>query len=447
MRVAIIGAGISGLATAFYLQRARSDAEIVIYEANPHVGGTLHTIDIEGFRFEEGGNGFLSNKPDMLQLVTDCGAGDVLMRSQDASRRRFIYTDRMHPMPDSPGKFLKTELLNWPQKLRVMGELFIRPKRDDSDETLQSFGYRRLGKAFTDIFLDAMTAGIYGTTADRVSVKAAFPLVTELERKHGGLFKGMIARRKQSAGPGGVLMSFKGGMNALTEHLHKTIKAEWHLDTPVEAVVQEGKGFRVEAGDQSATVDQVILAVPAHVAARILAGLDQELERQLDAVNYAPIAVVGFGWKHLDHPLDGFGVLTTAAARMPFLGILWDSSIFPDRAPEGMKCVRVMLGGQRDPHMVDLDDDALIAHARDGVSKALGIDVSPDVQFVKKWPRGLPGYPVGHIEAMDRLMAHVGRYPGLHLTGNAYRGIAMNDCARNGRLTGEAAALLGEKKF
>lgn len=443
MRVAIIGAGISGLSTAFYFNRSRSDAELHIFEANDHLGGTMHTVNKDGFLFEEGGNGFLSNKPDMLKLVEDCEGSHLLMRSEDAARKRFIYTDAMHPFPDSPGKFFKSGLLTFPQKLRVAGEVFTPAKRDDSDETLQSFGYRRLGKAFTDVFLDAMTAGIYGTTADRVSVRAAFPLVAALEKEHGGLFKGMIKRRKQSAGPGGVLMSFKGGMNTIVDHLKSKIKAQWHTGHPVDRVTATENGYQLAVGGQTHDFDQIIMAVPAYAAAPMLSDLDPELSRQLDALDYSPIAVVGFGWKELDHPLDGFGLLTTAKAPLPFLGVLWDSSIFPDRAPDGMKSLRIMLGGQRAPHKVDQDPETLIQESQEGLVKALGIDKAPDATIVKRWPKGLPGYPVGHIEAVDRIMAQASQHRGLHLTGNAFRGIAMNDCVRNGRLTAEQAALVG----
>ena len=219
MRIAIIGAGISGLSTAFYLQRARPDWELLIFDANPAPGGTMCTVECEGFRFEAGGNGFLTNKPDSLQLVQDAGAEHLLLPSSELARKRYIYTDRLHRLPETPPAFLASRLLSLPQKLRVAAEVFIPRRRDDGDETLQSFGYRRVGKAFTDVFLDAMTAGIYATTPGRVSVNAAFPLVVQLEREYGGLFRGMLARRKRQAGPGGILMSFRGGVGSFIGHL------------------------------------------------------------------------------------------------------------------------------------------------------------------------------------------------------------------------------------
>jgi len=433
MRIAIVGAGISGLTTAFYLQRARPDWELVIYDANPVPGGTMRTVERDGFRFEAGGNGFLTNKPDSLQLVRDAGAEQLLLPSSDLARKRYIFTDRLHRLPESPPAFIASKLLSLPQKLRVAGEVFVRPKRDSSDETLQSFGYRRVGKVFTDIFLDAMTAGIYATTPDRVSVNAAFPLVVRLEQEHGGLFRGMIARRKRKAGPGGTLMSFSGGVGRFITHLQGVLQADWRLGAPVTGILADGDGYRVLTAAGEDSVDRVVLAAPAPAAADMLMGLDTELAGRLAGIEYSPVAVVGFGYRQLDHALDGFGLLTTTAARMPILGVLWDSSIFSDRAPEGARSLRVMIGGQRNPELVQQDEAGLIATARDGIRLTMGVDAEPDVSFVQRWQRGIPNYPVRHLQAMEDLFARAAGYPGLHLNCNAYRGIAMNDCVRNSR--------------
>ncbi len=433
MRIAIVGAGISGLATAFYLQRARPDWELLIYEVNPVPGGTMRTIERDGFYFEAGGNGFLTNKPDSLQLVRDAKAEHLLLPSSDLARKRYLFTDRLHRLPESPPAFIRSKLLSLPEKLRVAAEVFVPPKRDDSDETLQSFGYRRVGRAFTDIFLDAMTAGIYATTPERVSVNAAFPLVVSLERQHGGLFRGMIARRKRQAGPGGTLMSFKRGVGSFISHLQGVLRADWRLGAPVSRIVPDREGYRVLTLSSEDAVDRVVVAATAPAAAGMLKGLDAELANRLEGIDYSPIAVVGLGYRRLDHSLDGFGLLTTTAARLPILGVLWDSSIFADRAPQGARSLRVMIGGQRNPELVQQDEAGLIDTAREGIRLTMGVDTDPDVSFVQRWQRGIPNYPVGHLRAMERLFACLAQHPGLHLNCNAYRGIAMNDCVRNSR--------------
>jgi oxygen-dependent protoporphyrinogen oxidase len=147
--------------------------------------------------------------------------------------------------------------------------------------------------------------------------------------------------------------------------------------------------------------------------------------------------VVGLGYRGLDHDLDGFGLLTTTSARLPILGVLWDSSIFPDRAPAGGKILRVIIGGQRNPELVDQDEAGLIANALDGVRATMGVTKPPDVTYVKRWPRGIPSYAPGHIPRVDAIFARLAEHRGLYLNSNAYRGIAMNDCVRNGRQLAE----------
>lgn len=433
MRVGIVGAGLSGLATAFYLKRARPETDLVIFEADSRPGGALHTEVVQGFRFEAGGNGFLTNKPDCLQLVKESGGDALLLPSSDLARKRYIYTGELLRMPESPKLFAQSRLLTLPQKLRMLGEFFVPARRDGADESLREFGNRRLGPAFTNVFLDAMSAGIYGSTPDKISVKAAFPLIVALERDHGGLFRGMIAKRKKEAGPGGVLTSTKAGISTLIRHLESVTPAEWHYDEPVQSVERAGTGFRVHTTKGAAEVDRVVVCSTSFAAAEMLKDIDAELARQLAALDYSPIAVVGFGYRSLRDPLDGFGLLTTTASRQPILGVLWDSSIFPDRAPEGCKSVRAMIGGQRNPELVNQDEARLVAAARAGIRNTMGIDQDPDVTFVKRWDKGIPSYPPGHVARVDAIFARLGRTPGLYLNCNAYRGIAMNDCARNGR--------------
>jgi Flavin containing amine oxidoreductase len=290
MRIGIVGAGLSGLATAFYVKRARPDAELVVFESNPGPGGAMHTEVIEGFRFEAGPNGFLTNKPDCLQLVQDSGAAEHLLPSSELARKRYIYTDRLHRMPESPPLFVKSKLLSWPQKLRMAGEVFVPARREGPEESLRDFGNRRLGAGFTSVFLDAMSAGIYGSTPDKLSVEAAFPLVVALEREYGGLFRGMIAKRKKEAGPGGVLTSTRGGISTLANHLRGVIQAEWRFSEPVQTVERAGARFRVTSAAGLTEVDRVVICATSYAAAGMVQPLDAELARRLAAIAYSPIA-------------------------------------------------------------------------------------------------------------------------------------------------------------
>jgi oxygen-dependent protoporphyrinogen oxidase len=440
MRIAIVGGGISGLATAFYVQRLRPEAEVSLLEAAPRLGGTMVTRDVDGFRFEGGSNGFLSNKPYTLDLVRDAGAEHLLLPSNDAARIRYIYTDAVHRLPESPPAFLGTPVLSWRGKLRTLAEIFTPARRDIADESLRDFGYRRVGREFTDTFLDPMSAGIFASTPAKLSVHAAFPAVVRLEQEYGGLFRGMIKRRKRRAGPGGTLMSFKGGVGTFIDHLAGVLGPAIRLDAEVHGLRRDGRGYRLETAAGERTAEVVALAAPAHAVARMLGRVDGELAGWVADLGYTPIAVVGFGYDALRHDLKGFGMLTTSMARQEILGVLWDSSIFPDRAPAGKKSLRVMIGGQRNAELALRSEEELIAIARRGLAATLGITEEPVATFVQRWPRGIPSYPVGHLAAVDRIFARVATYPGLYLISNAYYGIGLNDCVGNALRCAQAIA-------
>jgi oxygen-dependent protoporphyrinogen oxidase len=434
MRIAVAGGGISGLAAAFYVKRLRPDSEVVLLEAEPRLGGTMQTVEVGGFLFEAGSNGFLTNKPHTLDLVRDSGAEPLLLPSNDAARIRYIYTDALHRLPEDPVRFAGTRLLSLRGKLRVLGELFTPARREETDESLRDFGYRRVGAEFTDVFLDAMCAGIYASTPERISVNAAFPLVVRLEREHGGLFRGMLKKRKKQAGPGGILMSFQKGVGTFIEHLGRTLEADIRLGSEVRRLERAAGRWRVvPAAGEPVEADRLILTTPAYVTAALLAPFEQEVARRLATIEYSPIAVVGLGYRSLAHPLNGFGLLTTSSARKSILGVLWDSSIFTDRAPPGQKSLRVMIGGQRNPDLVALDEPELVQLAREGVRETMGVSQPPDVTYVKRWERGIPNYPVGHLANVDAIFAGVSALPGLYLTANAYYGIGLNDCVAQAR--------------
>jgi len=443
LHAAIIGGGISGLATAFFISQLAPGSRVAIFEKETRFGGTMQSEHRDGFLFEAGPNGFLSNRAETLDLVRESGAEGLLLRSNDHARIRYIFTDRLQRLPDTPPAFLGTGLLSLRDKLRVLSEVLIPPKKDQSDESLQAFGYRRLGRAFTDIFLDAMSAGIYASTPNRLSVNAAFPAVVKLEQDYGGLFKGMIKKRKKEAGPGGVLMSFHGGVGAFAEHLANTLAntpaVERHTGASVTGLARTDSGYhittqRTESGIGSTSefkAQSVILATPAYVSAGLMASMDREIANKLRAISYSPVAVVGFGFENLAEPLGGFGLLTTTSAQQGILGVLWDSAIFPGRAPAAKQSLRVLIGGQRNPDLALCSEPLLIDIAREGIEKTMGLTDTPSTVFVKRWERGIPNYPVGHLANVRDIHEAIKAYPGLFLNSNAYFGIGINDCVVN----------------
>jgi len=199
-------------------------------------------------------------------------------------------------------------------------------------------------------------------------------------------------------------------------------------------------GWTVQAGDRKVAVERVVLACPAYVAAELLRPVNPAMARDLAAIDYSPVAVVGLGYRGIDHPLDGFGLLTTSSAKLPILGVLWDSSIFPDRAPAGGQTLRVMIGGLRNPELALQPDEQLVETALAGIETTMGARNAPVVSYVRRWERGIPSYRPGHLDRVAGIYTAAARLPGLYLTSNAYRGIALNDCCANALTCAEALA-------
>ncbi len=433
MNIAIIGGGISGLTTAFYIKKLKPNFNITIFEKEKTLGGKMKSIREEGFVVEIGSNGFLSNKPDTLELVKETNSEDILIRSDDNARIRFIYKNSLERLPESPLAFLTSPLLSLKGKVRVLGELFIEAKKDDSEETLQSFGYRRVGKEMTDTFLDPMVAGIFASTPDKISVNSAFPAVVKLEKEYGGLFKGMVKKRKKEAGPGGILMSFKNGVSTFIERLANSLESDIEKGSEIIEVEKVDEKYRVKTEEREYLFDKVIFSTPAFVTADLLKNIDGEITKRLKEIEYSPISVVALGYENLSHPLKGFGLLTTSSAKKDILGVLWDSSIFKDRAERGKKLLRVMIGGQRNPEKALKSDKELIEMAIEGIEATMGVTQKPIFTYVKRYEKGIPNYKIGHRDNVEEIMKLLKNHKNLYLSSNAYYGVGLNDCVSNSK--------------
>jgi oxygen-dependent protoporphyrinogen oxidase len=457
-KIAIVGAGISGLSTAHYLRRqlesSGKSAEIVIFEAGSEPGGTMRTARERGYTMEWGPNGFLTNKPHTLELVRELGIEGRLLPSSDLARKRYIFSGgRLHRLPETPGQFLGSGLLSPTGRLRVLCEPFIAAQLMEDDETVAEFARRRLGEEAMEKLIEPMTAGVFAGDPDALSLPACFPRIRELEVRYGGLVKAMLrlrwerlragAQAEMSAGPGGALTSFDTGAQALVEVLAARHSQGLHLGASVESLGLRHWKFQlaVRAAGTLASfeADAVVLAVPAYAASLLVRGLDEALAAELDRIPYAPVAVAAFGLEagSLGRALDGFGFLVPRREHRRILGALWDSSVFPGRAPRGKALIRVMVGGARQPELAKLPERELLALARGELGAILGTPLRPELERVFFRERGIPQYMRGHGRVLERAGARLADLPGLALNSNAYRGVSLNDCVLQSKLTAE----------
>lgn len=451
-KVIIIGGGISGLSTAWLLrakaQTAGKELDITLLEKEQRVGGKIWSIHEEGYTCEWGPNGFLDSKPQTLDLCSAIGVSGNLHRSNDNARKRFIFSGgELHPLPEGAPSFLKSRLISWPGKLRLALEPtpFIAPAPVGVDETLADFGRRRLGKEALDKLIAPMVSGIFAGDPETMSLVSCFPRIAELEREYGGLVRAMImlAKKKKkdiaagkvvssAAGPGGVLTSFREGIQYLSDALSASLG---EIVKPGSQVVGVEKGtglpYRVRCADGSEhEADLVIAASPAFAVADMLESLDPGVSGVLRQIHYSSMTVICFGYERerIAHPLDGFGYLIPKKEGRSTLGTLWDSSMFERRAPEGKVLLRSMMGGACFPEYINLSDDEVVARVRRDLQATMGIEAEPSFVRVFRHEQAIPQYTVGHGKRLDALADLLKSHPGLILTGNSYRGIGLNDC-------------------
>jgi len=465
-KIVIIGGGISGLATAWLL-RAKAEAagkelHITLLEKEQRPGGKIWSIKADGYTCEWGPNGFLDSKPQTLDLCRALGVESNLHRSNDNARKRFIFSGgKLHQLPDGGPAFLRSRLISWPGKLRLALEPtpFIASAPAGVDETLAAFGRRRLGGEALDKLIAPMVSGIFAGDPETMSLVSCFPRIAELEREYGGLIRAMImlAKKKKrdqaagkvvssAAGPGGILTSFREGIQYLSDALVTSLEGVVLPGVAVTGVVKgESVPYRVTCSDGSEyEADGVIVASPAFAAAEMLARLDGGITGILQQIPYASMTVIcfGYGREQISRSLDGFGYLIPKKEGLSTLGTLWDSSMFENRAPEGKVLLRSMMGGACFPHYVTLSDDEVVARVRKDLAVTMGIDAAPEFIRIFRHPQAIPQYTVGHGARLQGLEELLRAHPGLILTGNSYRGIGLNDCVAAAERAADEAFIL-----
>ncbi len=438
--ILIVGGGISGLSLAYTLSEKDPNLDITILESDIRVGGKIWTNRIQGFLCEAGVNGFLDNKPATFQLARKLNLEPL--RSSDSARKRYIYTGgRLQMIPDSPIAFFLSDFLSLPGRLRMMGEFFV-PKAQKEDETLESFAVRRVGREFFEKLLDPMASGVYAGDPSKMSIKSCFGKVYDLEQKYGGLIRGFLSLKgeakrsgkKVEAGPGGTLYSFSQGMYSLIYTLKGYLGDIIKTRKSVQSIEKSGKAYTVYCSDGSSyEAESVVLASPAHDTAEIIKELDKPVSEILMGISYPPISVVAMGYQRekIKKDTNFFGFLVPGKEKRKILGTLIDSSIFSNRAPEGYVLLRSMVGGARSPRLALMDDERMLAMVQEELAAIAGIKADPDFFWIYRYEKAIPQYEVGHYKKLATLEEALSRHKGLYLAGNAYRGVAMNDCIGN----------------
>ncbi len=460
--VTIIGGGIAGLATAYYLQKKSRQAgqplHYTLVESEPRFGGKIATATDKNFVIEGGPDSMVTIKPHGIQLCRDLGLADQLIPTNDDRRNIYVLKNgRLTPFPGGYRLTVPTEfvpfalspLISPLGKLRMGMDLFIPPRRESGDESLGDFIRRRLGQEALDRIAGPIMAGIYVADPDRLSMESTFPQFLAMEQKYGSLIKAMRQAKQNGASAGGqakppaMFTSLRGGMADLVDALIDNLAGDLRPGQRVIGLRPLLPGFEVtlqtSAGPQTLTTDAVVIATPAYVAAQLVEAIDPTLAGLLTTIRYVSTATVSLGYRRADvagqHDFNGFGFMIPKSEQRQILACTWSSTKFDQRAPGDDALVRLFIGGDGNEHLVEQPDDELVAIARRELREIMNLTAEPVVSKVFRWPKGNAQYDVGHLDRVSQIESQAQKLPGLYFTGSAFRGIGIPDCVKSALAT------------
>jgi oxygen-dependent protoporphyrinogen oxidase len=449
--VAIVGAGIAGLAAGYEL--SRRGVRFLILEASPRPGGLLSSDRVGEFTIDAGADAFLIQKPAALELCRELGIEGRLMPVRSPRGAFVLEQGQLVALPRGAAlgipaslpEILSNPLFSRRSRLRMALDLVLpagRPAGDD--ESIAAFVGRRFGREAVRLLGDPLLAGIHAGEAARLSIGALFPKLVAAEQRHGSVVRGLRAMRQPDLDSNGPFRSLPGGMQELVNAIVAALPdGSMRLGVEVRELRRASRfDLRLSSGGTLAA-EAVILAAPAHATARLVEPLDGELARLCGRIPYLSSATVALAYRRdqVAHPLEGSGfVVPRTEPGVTITACTWLSSKWPGRAPEGHVLLRAFLGGARDPGVVGRSDVELIATAHEDLARILGISGSPVLSRVYRWERANPQYEVGHQARVAAIERAAARHRGLHLTGSSFRGVGIPDTIADARLVASRAA-------
>jgi oxygen-dependent protoporphyrinogen oxidase len=436
-KVLIIGGGISGLSTAYYLNKAGIRPTLI--DSSPQLGGVIRTTVDHGCVLEAGPDSFLATKPSAMDLIREVGLADQVIGSNDHLRVTYILKHgKLLPLPDGmmmmvPTKIMplvETGLLSWGTKIRMGLEYLRRPPKSPlPDRSVYEFLLDHYGQESIDYLAEPLLAGVYGGDPREMSVNSVLARFAEIETKYGSLTRGVLAARPKGSGSGGSLFrTLKSGLGQLVEALKPSADA---VCGAVESLERNGSCYRARANGNWIEADHVVVATPAGAAAKLLQASNGKLADLLDGVPYTSSVTLSLGYRKdtFDHPLNGFGFLVPKRERRLMAACTWVGNKFSYRVPDDMVVLRCFMGGDALPET----DESLVNKARGELRQIMGLQAVPVFHSIARWPNSMAQYPVGHEQRLREIESILKTTPGLHLVGNAYRGIGVPDCVKGGK--------------
>lgn len=445
--VAIVGGGVSGLATAWELQN--KGFSVVVLERQVRVGGHALSENINGFVMEHGPSTVNAFDEHAQNVSTRLGLAAEQMELADGVKNRYLVSrGALKAIPISPLGFLTSDYMSLAGRVRMMMEPLMGRAQKDVEETIQQYTTRRFGAEFCDRIMDPLVGGLYAGRASELSMASVFPKMLDLEEKYGSVAKGMMMRRlKGGKMPGKRLFSWRDGIGTLPRTLAVKLEASKRgavkTGVTVRAIGRRAVGYQLDCGENGVlSARAVVMATQPHVTSGLIEGLDERSAAAAISISTPPLAVVFLGYRRdqIDHPLDGLGFLAAQAENLGLTGVQFSSTMFAGRAPDNGVALTAYVGGARQPDLACLPENELGQLVQDRLRPLLGIRGAPVVTRVRHWNLGLPQYRIGHGDVVATLDATAQRTPGLYLTGNYLAGPAVAACLKRAGETADDVA-------
>jgi oxygen-dependent protoporphyrinogen oxidase len=466
VNIAIVGAGVSGLSCAWYLERLLPNAHIDLIEASDRVGGVIQTHTESPFLAELGADNIATLAPDGLKLIESMGIRNEFVSPNPKYRfAQVVQAGRVYPIPNGfslmqptqMAAILMSPILSLSGRLRILGEYFVKARNINEDESVESFAVRRLGRECFDRLVEPIVGGIFTARSETLSMQATMAQFVEMEKNHGGLIRAAFAKRKSEQRSDTMarkatgarydqFMAPKLGMSWWMNTIRAQLKSQLHLNTRVDNLAYTQNGKLKIATANTALIDKeydhVCVATPGWVASKLIDGVNSDASALLDRIPYASsaVAILAIRKSEIRSESMCFGIVIPKVENRDTLAISLSSEKYAERCPADTVLARVFMGGAVRPELMDQSDETLLAIAIKESQSLLGVTSPPMWQRLSRWNCAMPQYLIGHCDAVQDIRKNLESTKNLSIIGNAFDGVGIPQCIRLARTTAEKIA-------